>query len=57
DISGHNHLLSLALSCRSFSHHLIPSVLHYRTIRAHLADHQLWNHLIAHPTLCLNVRD
>ncbi|KDQ49656.1 hypothetical protein JAAARDRAFT_42675 [Jaapia argillacea MUCL 33604] len=57
NIQGHDDILSLALSCRSFAQHLIPSILHYRTIWAHLDDHRLWHHLIDHPTLCLNVRD
>ncbi|KDQ49672.1 hypothetical protein JAAARDRAFT_618982 [Jaapia argillacea MUCL 33604] len=57
NIQGHDDILSLALSCRSFAQYLIPSILHYRTIRAHLDDHRLWHHLIDHPVLCLNVRD
>ncbi|KDQ49697.1 hypothetical protein JAAARDRAFT_101049, partial [Jaapia argillacea MUCL 33604] len=56
-IDDRSDILSLALTCKSFAKHLIPSILDYREIRAPFELSQIWRHLANNPTLARRVRE
>lgn len=49
-------LLSLALSCSTWKHIVIPRHLEYREITLSVDHHSIWRHLAERPSLAANVR-
>jgi len=49
-------LLSLALSCTTWKHIIIPHHLEYREISLSVDHHNIWKHLAERPSLAANVR-
>ncbi|KAI0297986.1 hypothetical protein BC826DRAFT_907371, partial [Russula brevipes] len=49
-------LLSLALSCSTWKHIVIPRHLEYREISLSVDHHDVWKHLAERPSLAANVR-
>jgi hypothetical protein len=56
NIVGLSNLLSLSLTCRVLASIILPRHLRYHTVRASLAQADIWKHLIRNRTCARNVR-
>ena len=57
DVDAHADLMAIALTCRSFSHLIIPGHLEYRIIRVRHPLSSMWHHLAKRRDLARNIRE